>query len=264
MKRKTMWMFLAALLALTLVMAACGKKESTETAGTTPAAAPKAEAVDPATAATISGTVKLEGAAPKGRRLRMDADPGCVAMHKEPVTDEEVVVGQGNALANVVVYVKTGLENRTFNVPQEPVVLDQKGCQYFPRVVAVMTRQKVEVQNSDTTTHNIHPVPVNNSEWNKSQPPGAAKLEESFAREEIAIPVKCNVHPWMKSYIAVIKHPYHAVTGSTGAFELKNLPPGDYTIEAWHEKLSKSEQKITVGAKETKSIEFVFKAQSGD
>jgi plastocyanin len=263
MNRKVSFIFLAALLTVALVTAACGKKESTETAPA-PTTAAKAQPVDPATAAVISGTVKLEGTAPKGRRLRMDADPGCAALHKDPVTDEEVVVGEGNALANVVVYVKSGLENRSFDVPKEPVVLDQKGCQYHPRVVAVMTNQKIEVLNSDTTTHNIHPTPQQNREWNKSQPPGATKLEEAFAREEISIPVKCNVHPWMKSYIAVIKNPYHAVMSTTGSFELKNLPPGDYTIEAWHEKLGKSEQKITVGPKETKSIEFVFKAQSGD
>ena len=263
MTRKVSSILLAALLAMIVVTAACGSKQSTETAPATPAAtSAQAQPVDAATAATITGTVKLDGAAPKGRRLRMDADPVCVAAHKEAVNDEDVVVGQGNALANVVVFVKSGLENRAFNPPQEPVVLDQKGCQYVPHVVAVMVNQKLEIRNNDTTTHNIHPMPANNREWNRSQPPGSTPIEDSYAREEVAIPVKCNVHPWMKSYIAVIKNPYHAVTGTNGSFELKNLPPGDYTIEAWHEKLGTSEQKITVGPKETKAIEFLFKAQS--
>jgi len=113
--------------------------------------------------------------------------------------------------------------------------------------------------NSDNTTHNIHPLPTNNREWNKAEPAGST-MEESFPREEIAIPVKCNVHPWMKSYVAVFKHPYFAVTGKDGSFQLPNLPPGDYTVEAWHEKLGTMTQKITITAGQTKSLDFTFKA----
>jgi len=133
-----------------------------------------------------------------------------------------------------------------------------------PRVVAVQVNQSLEVHNSDATTHNIHPVPTVNREWNKSQPAGAAPIQEAFPREEVSIPVKCNVHPWMKSYIAVLKNPYHFVTRKDGKFELKNLPPGEYVIEAWHEKLGTATEKVTLGAKETKSIAFKFQAPVGD
>jgi hypothetical protein len=129
---------------------------------------------------------------------------------------------------------------------------------YEPHVMAVRANQPLEVVNADATSHNIHPQPANNREWNKAEPPGT-KMEESFAREEVAIPVKCNLHPWMKSYIAVFKHPFFAVTGKDGSFDLSNLPPGTYTIKAWHEKLGTSTQTVTIGGTEQKEISFVFK-----
>ena len=162
-------------------------------------------------------------------------------------------------LQNVIVFVSEGLGDRTFDAPTQPVVVEQKGCMYQPHVLAVRANQPLQVVNDDPTSHNIHPMPANNREWNKAEPPGS-QLEESFAREEIAIPVKCNVHPWMHGYIAVFKHPYFAVTGKDGSFDLSNLPPGTYTIKAWHEKLGTSTQTVTIGANETKEINFVFKA----
>ncbi|HEV8384066.1 MAG TPA: carboxypeptidase regulatory-like domain-containing protein [Candidatus Acidoferrales bacterium] len=257
MKARLVYFVLAVALALSL--SACGKKEAEEekpAAGPATASAP----VDPATAATITGTVKLDGAAPKAQRIRMDAEPNCAKLHTTPVMAEDYVVGDKGALANVVVYVKEGLGNRTFPTPTDSVVLDQRGCLYVPHVIAVQVGQPVEIVNSDPTTHNIHPVPSNNPEWNKSQPPKAENIKQTFNREEIAIPVKCNVHPWMKSYVAVLKNPYFKVTGKDGSFEIKNLPPGDYTLVAWHGVLGAStEQKVTVGVKETKSLDFTFK-----
>jgi len=136
---------------------------------------------------------------------------------------------------------------------------------YDPHVIALMTGQPLSVKNSDQTTHNIHPMPKDNRDWNKSQAPGASPIDDSFARAELAIPVKCNVHPWMKSYIFVFKHPYYAVTGKDGKFELKGLPPGTYTIEAWQEKFGTVDQTVTIGAKESKPVTFTFKAAaSGD
>lgn len=252
----------AASLAISLM--SCGKKETAEETPAATPAPPAAAPIDMATVGSVAGTIKLEGTPPKSRRINMAAEPNCAGVHATPPTDEEVVVGEGGTLANVVVYVKEGIGARSFNVPKEGVTLDQRGCYYIPHVVALQAGQMLEVTNSDKTTHNIHPVPKNNREWNKSQPPGAAKLEETFAREEVAIPVKCNVHPWMKSYVAVFKHPYFQVTGKSGSFELKNLPPGAYTVEAWHEKYGASTQTITLGAKESKTLIFVFKATSGD
>ena len=158
----------------------------------------------------------------------------------------------------MIVFVADGLGERTFDPPTEPAVIAQKGCLYQPHVLAVRANQPLEVVNNDSTAHNIHPTPANNREWNKAEPPGA-KVEEAFAREEIAIPVKCNIHPWMRGYIAVFKHPYFVVTKDDGTFDLSNLPPGTYTIKAWHEKLGTASQTITIGANESKVLSFVFK-----
>lgn len=254
--------YLCAVMALALVFSAAGCSKKEEVAEQP--AQPAGKTVDLATAGVVSGTVKLDGPAPKMKPVKMDAEPNCAKQHSGPVLNEDVVTGEKGALAGVVIYVKGGLDGYRFDTPKEPVVIDQKGCMYSPHVIAVMTGQPIEISNSDNTTHNVHPVPSNNKEWNKSQPPGSAKITESFAREEVAIPVKCNVHPWMHSWIAVLKTPYFQVTSKEGTFSLKNLPPGEYTLVAWHGTLGTSEQKVTIGAKETKAVEFVFKAQSGD
>jgi plastocyanin len=256
---KARLLYAVLVIALALSVSACGNKEAAKEETAAPAAVASAP-VDPATAGSIMGTVKLEGAAPKAQRIRMDAEPNCAKEHKTPVMSEDYVVGDKGVLANVVVYVKEGLGNRTFSTPTQPAELDQMGCMYVPHVIAVQVNQPVNIVNSDPTTHNVHPVPANNQEWNKSQPPKAEKITQTFAREEIAIPVKCNVHPWMKAWVAVLKNPYFQVTAKDGAFNIKNLPPGDYTVVAWHEVLGASaEQKITVGAKEMKMVEFTFK-----
>jgi plastocyanin len=208
--------------------------------------------------ASVKGVVKFQGAAPKLARIDMSQDPLCAKAHATPATTEEVVVGGGGGLANVVVYVSDGLATHDFQPAQQPAVLEQKGCQYKPHVLAMQAGQKLDVVNSDETTHNIHPIPNNNREWNMTQPHGMA-LEQTFTREEVAVPVKCNIHPWMKGYVAVFKHPYFAVSDKNGDFELKGLPPGTYTITAWQEKLGTLTQKITVGAGEVKTAEFAFK-----
>lgn len=210
------------------------------------------------TAGSFQGTVKFEGATPRGSRIDMSADPYCAKAHSAPVTTEDVVVGSGGGLANVVIYISDGLAGRTFQPPQQPAILEQKGCQYKPHVIALQANQKLDVVNSDETTHNIHPSPNNNREWNMTQPQGMP-LEQSFAREEIAIPVKCNVHPWMRGYIAVFKHPYFAVSDKDGHFDLKDVPPGSYTITAWHEKLGTLTQKATITGAESKTVDFAFK-----
>jgi hypothetical protein len=207
---------------------------------------------------SLKGEVKFEGVASKPSSIDMSADPLCAKEHATPATTEDIVVGANGGLANVVVYVSDGLAPGTFQPPQQPAVFEQKGCQYKPHVLAMQANQKLDVVNSDATTHNIHPNPNNNREWNMTQPHGVP-LEQTFAREEIAIPVKCNVHPWMRGYIAVFKHPYFAVTDKNGSFELKDLPPGTYTIMAWQEKLGTKSQKVTVGAGESKTLEFAFK-----
>jgi plastocyanin len=185
----------------------------------------------------------------------MSQDPGC-----KGTNEAENVVVTGGDLANVFVYVKDGLGSRTFDTPKDPVELDQKGCQYHPHVLGVMAGQTVQIKNDDPTTHNIHPTPKDNREWNESQPPSSPAIEKNFAREEIMLPVKCNQHPWMKMYINVVKSPFFAVTSKDGKYEIKGLPPGDYTIAFVHEKLGEQDQKVTVAAKDTKTVDQSFKA----
>lgn len=212
----------------------------------------------PTTGASVRGVVHFEGKLPASKPVSMAADPVCAKQHASPMVMQDIMADQKGDLQNVVVYVSDGLGDRTFDPPAQPVVVEQKGCMYLPHVLAVQTHQTLQLVNNDQTSHNIHPVPANNREWNKAEPPGT-KMEDSFAREEIAIPIKCNVHPWMRGYIAVFKHPFFAVTGKDGSFDLSNLPPGTYTIKAWHEKLGTSTQTVTVGANETKELSFVFK-----
>ena len=214
---------------------------------------------DASAGASVVGKVKFTGTLPAPTKVSMSADPSCAKLHPGPAMSQDYVAGSDNSLGNVIVFISDGLGSRTFDVPPQEVTFEQKGCIYEPHVVAMRANQKLKMVNSDNTTHNVHPLPANNREWNKAEPAGTS-MEESFPREEIAIPVKCNVHPWMKSYIAVFKHPYFAVTGKDGSFQLPNLPPGEYTVEAWHEKLGTMTQKITVAAGENKTVDFTFKA----
>jgi plastocyanin len=240
-------------------LAACGgssEKAATESA---PSGAPASyTTVDPATAATVTGKVSFSGAPPRMPRLAMDAEPDCSKLHSGPVVSEEVVVNPNGTLANVFVYVKSGLEGKSFEPPATNALLDQHGCIYRPRVLGVRAGQMISIKNSDPTTHNVHPMPSTNREWNQSQPPKGPDLERAFPRPEVMIPVKCNVHPWMRSYIGVVDHPFFAVTSDQGAFEIKGLPPGDYVIEAWHEKFGTQELKVSLTASATQTADFTF------
>ncbi len=257
MNRKSRLAMLSLALLGLMLLAACSKKEdqSTSPSAETKAAEPAATAapVDPATAATVSGAVKLDGAAPKPAKIDMSQDPAC-----KGTNTAETIVDDGGKLANVFVYVKEGLKG-TYAAPTDKVTIDQDGCKYHPHVLGVMVGQNIEIKNDDNTTHNIHPTPKDNREWNESQPPKAAPLEKSFAREEIMLPVKCNQHPWMKMYVNVVKSPYFAVTDKDGKYEIKNLPPGDYTLAFVHEKLGEQTQKVTVAAKDNKTVDQTFK-----
>jgi len=243
------------------ILVGCSKKEApAEAQPSAPAstAAPAAAAtpIDPATAASVSGTVKLDGTAPKAAKIDMSQDPACKGANMA-----ETIVADGGNMANVFVYVKDGLGDRAFPVPSQAVTIDQQGCKYHPHVLGAMVGQNIEIKNDDPTTHNIHPTPQANREWNESQPPQAAPIDKSFAREEIMLPVKCNQHPWMRMYINVVKSPFYAVTGADGKYEIKGLPPGDYTIAFVQEKLGEQTQKITLAAKDSKTVDQTFKAQ---
>ena len=246
---------------------ACGGGEAPESAAEAPGeAAPEAPAgemttVDPSTAATITGKIALEGEAPKAARLNLGADEDCKAMHDGPIYSEQVVVNDDQTLKNVFVWVKNGLEGKQFPVPSEKVAIDQQGCIYVPHVVGAMVGQTVSVTNSDPTLHNVHPLPRSNAEWNKSQAAGAGPIEQTFSKPELMIPVKCNIHPWMRAYVNVSPNPFFAVTGDDGSFEISGLPPGTYTIEAAQEKYGTQTIEVTAGEGETKDVSLTFKAE---
>ncbi len=254
-------LFLALIMAAAFTFVACGEKETTaptETAAPAGSAAPTP--IDQATVGSVTGKVSFDGTKPKLGRIMMDQDPVCVQKHSGPVFAEDSAVNDNGTLPNVFVHVKAGAEKYTFAVPTTPAEIDQEGCVYKPHVLGVQVGQTLQILTKDPTTHNIHPMPKDNREWNISQAPNAAPLEQKFSRAEIMIPVKCNQHPWMKAYIGVTKHPFFAVTGKDGTFTIGGLPPGDYTIEAWTATFGAQEQKVTVGAKESKTVDFAFKS----
>ena len=244
---------------LLLLWGCGGSKETSEAPkkDEAPAAAPAA-AVNDADAATVTGKVSFTGDKPAMKNISMDATPACARAHTTPQKSQEVVVNENGTLRNVFVWVKAGVPDKQWP-KADKVRLDQKGCMYEPHVFGVMAGQDIEIANDDPTNHNIHPLPKENREWNESQPPKGESKTKSFARQEVMIPVKCNVHPWMRAYIGVVAHPFFAVTGDDGTFTIKGLPPGKYTLEAWHEKYGVQDVEITVAPKESKTNDFSFK-----
>jgi plastocyanin len=207
---------------------------------------------------TISGKVTYEGTPAKMKPIDMSKEPSCAKMYTTPQLAETVVTGAGNSLENVVVFVSAGAPDDA--APASAAVFTQKGCRYIPHLLAFQVNQEIKIQNEDQTSHNIHPLAKINREWNKSQPPGTPPISEKYDKAEF-IPVKCNVHPWMHGTFAVLKNSHYAVTSDGGSFNLANLPPGKYTITAWHESYGEQSQDITLTGSETKTINFTFKAK---
>jgi plastocyanin len=250
--------------ALSMSLVACGggnETSSTSAEPSAPSATPAGARVDANTAGSVKGMVMLDGAAPMNAAIKMQADPVCVKEVKGTQFQETFTVGSdGKSLANVFVYVKDGLGNYVYDTPTEPATIDQKECRYHPHVFGMRVGQPLQIVNSDPTLHNIHAIPKTNSEFNTGQPIQGMKTTHTFDKPEVMVPFKCDVHGWMNAYVGVLDHPYFAVTDQNGSFELKTLPPGTYTIEAWHERLGAQEQKVTIGEKETKDVAFTFKA----
>ena len=216
--------------------------------------------VDPTTAGVIRGAIKFTGKKPAAKVISLDADAQCVKLHPGgTITEEGVVLGSNGAVGNAFVYLKSGLEGKQFAPPTEPVVIDQKGCWFAPRVIGMQTGQPLKVTNSDPVTHNIHPQPQKNRDWNQSQAPEDPPLLRKFTAPEIMIPVKCNVHYWMRAWIGVLDHPYFAVTAADGSFEIRNVPPGNYTVAVWQEKLGAEEQPVTLAPAAKTDLTFTFK-----
>jgi plastocyanin len=210
-------------------------------------------------AATINGTVTFDGKAPALKPLAMDADPACAKKHSSPVASEMLVLGNGNTMGNVIVYVSKGLPaGKTFPAPKNPVTLDQKGCQYVPHAQGIMVGQAYRILNSDGILHNVHALPKVNPQFNKPMPPTMKETTTTFAKPEPIFQIKCDVHPWMTAYIGVFTHPFFAATGTDGKFTISGLDPGTYEITAWHERLPPQTASVTVTGNETKAQNFKF------
>ncbi len=216
-----------------------------------------------ATAGSITGTAVFEGKVPALKPLAVAAEPMCAKKHPT-VPNEMLVLGSGNSMANVVVRVVGGLPaGKSYPAPTTPVTMDQVGCQYVPHVIGLMVGQPFKVLNNDGVLHNVHALPKVNKPFNMAMPPTRKEAQESFAKEEGMFVVKCDVHPWMQSYVGVFSHPFFAVTGADGKFTIKDLPAGTYEVEAWHERLGTQKQSVTVGASDTKTAAFKFSPPAG-
>lgn len=251
----------SALVAGLLLVGGCGGGEEPpgEATGEETVAERAAPVVDPATAATVRGHVGFEGTPPEPEPIDMAEEPACAdAYGADGPTTQEVLVSEGR-LANAFVYVKEGLA-REFPAPAEPVTLDQQNCRYQPHVLGLQVGQSLRITNSDPLLHNINAKPTSNRGFNISQPQAGMETTREFRVSEVMIPVECDVHGWMRAYIGVLPHPYHAVSAADGTFELPNLPPGDYVIEAWHEVYGTQTQSVSVGESETAEVSFAFGA----
>ena len=251
-------------LAAALSAAACGGGPQTKPAGGAAAPTPgPAKTVDSATAGDITGKIVFQGTPPENPVINMETEPACVAAYKgqPPPRQPYYVVGPGGGLANVFVYVKSGLDGYSFPVPTTSVEIDQKNCQYVPHVFGIRAGQPLLIVNSDPFLHNIHAHATVNQEYNTGQPLQGMKTTHVFTATEIMVPFQCDVHRWMNAYAGVMPNPYFAVTGADGTFSLKALPPGHYVLAAWHEKLGEQTLDVTIEPKQTQTVSFTFKAK---
>ena len=262
-KQTKVWLVLSIALSLLALGSACGgaKAPDTNAPATDAASAPYSGPTG-----TINGVISFNGTPPAPKKIDTTADPVCGQKNPNLTTDDTVV--KDGKLANVFVYVKEGtveggkkVADYAWATPTSAVQLDQNGCHYAPHVLGVQVNQKLSITNSDATQHNIHPTPKLNQEWNQTQANGAPPIEKSFTRPEVLIPVKCNQHPWMKAYIGVMRHPLFSVSNADGAFEIKGVPAGSYTVVAWREGGAAGTEKtmqVTVPANGAAKADFAF------
>ena len=264
-KQTKVWLTLTIALSLLAMASACSKTKEGEGPGEAPPAG--ATAFTPkGNEGSVTGAIAYTGTPPAPKKIDTSADPACGSKNPNLSTEDNVVTN--GKLANVFVYIKEGttadgkkIAEYTFTTPSTPVALDQNGCHYRPHVLGAMVKQDIQITNSDPTTHNIHFTPKSNPDWNQSQPNGAPPLMHKVSQSEVLVPVKCNQHPWMKSYIGVLKHPFFAVSAEDGTFTIKGVPPGTYTVVAWHEGGQTGTEKtmqVTVPASGSAKADFAF------
>lgn len=267
-KNTRSWLALTVLLALFGMGSACNKNPEGGSNGNATPASGTTKFVPKGNEGSISGAVAYVGTPPAAKKIDTSADAACASKNPNLETEENIV--KDGKLANVFVYIKDGtladgtkITALTFDTPTTEVPLDQNGCHYVPHVSGAQVGQKLKITNSDPTQHNIHFTPKNNDDWNQSQPNGAPPMTHEFKRAEVLVPVKCNQHPWMKAYIGVTKHPFFAVSKPDGTFEIKGVPPGNYTVVAWHEGPGNGTEKtmqVTVPASGAAKADFSFGA----
>jgi len=233
-----------------------GRPEPTENSAAPSYYPPSTPPAHPEARGEIRGKVTYEGTLPKFKPLNMVNEPSCANHYTAPVFPENVVAGADNALSNVVVYISAGGEEES--APTQPVKLNQRGCRYIPHVLAVAANQEIWVQNDDSVAHTVHPMARINTELNRSQPPGTPPMVIKYDKPEI-IRVKCELHPWMRGVFVVLKSPHYSVSDESGGFAMPDLPPGKYTVKAWHEQFGEQSQVVSIGGGETKELHFVFK-----
>jgi plastocyanin len=235
-----------------LVACGGGEKSAEKPASSAPAAAPAADTGN----SGVSGTITYKGP-DDDTEIKMNADPVCAGLHKTPVDTNNINTKDGK-LADVFVYVKSGLEGKTFPVPAEAKTLDQQGCLYHPKVFGIQVGQKLTIQNSDPTLHNIHALPAKNTEFNQGQPFQNTKFDKTFDKPEVLMHFKCDVHPWMSSYVGIVDNPFYAVSDASGSFNISKLPAGKYTLEAVHPTLGAKTQEVTLTPGQTATVSFEF------
>ena len=260
--RRCEWMLAAVVSCALLIVLGCSRKgESPAQQEVPPTPKITYYKVDPAISGSISGTIRMAGAHPAMKLIDMSEDPACVKAHKGKAFDESLVVSPRGDVDNAFVYIKSGLEGKQFEAPQTPVTIDQSGCWFHPRVLGIQVGQPLQVVNSDPVTHNIHPQAELNREWNHSQGPGDPPILRRFTKPEVMIPVKCNIHSWMHTFIGVLSHPYYAVTSHDGTFTIGNLPPGTYTLGVWQQTLGTREQQVIIQPHGNSVVNVTFKGK---
>lgn len=245
--RSTIPWLLAVLLALSGVACQSGGDGPPDRGPVTP--------IDPATTGSVRGIVSFTGTPPEPTTLRIAGDATCAAAHEGTVLAGDVLIRDGK-VENAFVYLKSGLEKYVFELPEEPVVIDQRGCLYEPHVVGAQSGQEIRFLNSDATLHNVHTRPENSRGSNFGMSRAGTERSIRIAKAEVMVPVKCDVHPWMKAYVGVLDHPFFAKSAADGGFTLQGIPAGEYVLAVWHERLGTKETKLTIAAGETAEASF--------
>jgi plastocyanin len=208
----------------------------------------------------VSGKITFTGSPFKSKPFDLTKEADCAKMHSPgALMPENVVTGEGNTLRNVVVYISAG-EPDTPSAAVSPAIFEERGCRFDPHVLVMRAGQEIKIYNRDPISHNIHPLAKTNREWAKIQPSNTPPFFYAYDKEEF-IPVKCNIHPWMQGYFVVLKTIHFAVTGADGRFLLPEVPPGHYTVTAWHETYGTLSREITITGREWQTVDFVFEAK---